>query len=29
VAIAVSGSSIWLWSGSKVVVSTDDGQTWK
>jgi hypothetical protein len=29
VAIAVSGSSIWLWSGSRVVVSRDDGQTWK
>jgi hypothetical protein len=28
VAIAVSGSSIWLWSGSRVVVSRDDGQTW-
>jgi hypothetical protein len=29
VAIAVSGSSIWLWSGSRVVISRDDGQTWK
>jgi hypothetical protein len=29
VAIAVSGSSIWLWIGGRVVVSRDDGQTWK
>jgi hypothetical protein len=26
--VAVDGT-IWLWSGSRVVVSRDDGQTWK
>jgi hypothetical protein len=30
VAIDVTGDgTIWLWSGSRVVVSRDDGQTWK
>jgi hypothetical protein len=24
-----SDGTIWLWSGSKVVISRDDGQTWK
>ena len=29
VAIDVTDGTIWLWSGSKIAVSTDDGQTWK
>ena len=29
VAIDVIGGTIWLWSGNRVAVSTDDGQTWK
>jgi hypothetical protein len=29
VAIAVSGGTIWLWSGARVAISTDDGETWK
>jgi hypothetical protein len=29
VAIDVTGGTIWLWSGSKVAISTDDGETWK
>jgi hypothetical protein len=29
VALAVSGSSIWLWSGNRVAISTDEGKTWK
>ena len=29
VAFDVTGGTIWLWSGNKVVVSMDDGQTWK
>jgi hypothetical protein len=30
VAFDVTGDgTIWLWSGSRVVVSKDDGQTWK
>jgi hypothetical protein len=29
VAVAVSGGSIWLWSGNKVTISTDEGETWK
>jgi hypothetical protein len=29
VAMAVTGETIWLWRGNSVVVSTDDGQTWK
>ena len=29
VAIDVTGGTIWLWSGKKIAVSTDDGQTWK
>jgi hypothetical protein len=29
VAIDVTGGAIWLWSGHRVAVSIDDGQTWK
>jgi hypothetical protein len=29
VALAVTGGTIWLWSGDSVAVSMDDGQTWK
>jgi hypothetical protein len=29
VALDVTGDTIWLWSGNKVSVSMDDGQTWK
>ena len=29
VAIDVTGGTIWLWSGNRVAVSIDDGQTWK
>jgi hypothetical protein len=29
VAMAVTGDTIWLWSGNRVAVSIDDGQTWK
>jgi hypothetical protein len=29
VAIDVSGTTIWLWSGKKVAISTDEGETWK
>jgi hypothetical protein len=30
VAFDVTGDgTVWLWSGSRVVVSSDDGQTWK
>jgi hypothetical protein len=29
VAIDVTGGTIWLWSGNKIAISTDDGETWK
>ena len=29
VAIDVTGGTIWLWSGSTTVISTDDGETWR
>jgi hypothetical protein len=29
VAIDVTGGTIWLWSGNRVAISTDDGETWK
>ena len=29
VALDVTGDTIWLWSGNKVAVSMDEGQTWK
>jgi hypothetical protein len=29
VAIAVSGGTIWLWSGNRVAISTNEGETWK
>jgi hypothetical protein len=28
-AIDVASGKIWLWSGNRIVVSTDDGQTWR
>jgi hypothetical protein len=29
VAIDVSDGTIWLWSGNRIAISTDDGETWK
>jgi hypothetical protein len=29
VAIGVTDGTIWLWSGNRVAISTDDGETWK
>jgi hypothetical protein len=29
IAIDVTGGTIWLWSGNKIAISTDDGETWK
>ena len=29
VAIDVTGGTIWLWSGNRIAISTDDGETWK
>jgi hypothetical protein len=29
VAIDVTGGTIWLWSGSRIAISMDDGETWK
>jgi photosystem II stability/assembly factor-like uncharacterized protein len=29
VAIDVIGGTMWLWSGNRVVISTDEGETWK
>jgi hypothetical protein len=29
VAIDVTGDTIWLWSGNKIAISTDHGETWK
>jgi hypothetical protein len=29
VAVDVTGSTVWLWSGNKIAVSTNDGRTWE